>query len=139
MSPFERSHYVPQILHEGVIQFAEVCFYFIKTFGPTSRALALVSVYLTPDEHLLQHSHSTLLVCRYQSEALQVIDAKAILSVVAMVPFPFSVGNHTNQHFVIEKIGLDVIEVGGPVDDSDEDGPIDDSDEDGSVDDDEDN
>ena len=40
-----------------------------------------------------------------------VINVKSILSVVAMVPFPYLIGGDDNQHFVIEKIGLDVIEV----------------------------
>lgn len=76
-----------------------------------------MSTYSVPDQYLLEHSHSTLLVCRYQSEALVVIDVKSILSVVAMVPFPFIVGGRDNQYFVIEKFGLDVVEVDDNVDD----------------------
>ena len=38
-----------------------------------------------------------------------VIDVRLILSVVAMVPFPFLVDGHKDQYFMIEKIGLDVI------------------------------
>jgi hypothetical protein len=80
-------------------------------FGDKSRALALVALYSPPDEYLLRLSTDTLVVCRYQGEgALIVIDAKSILSVVAMVPFPFIVGGHGDQFFMIEKIGLDVIE-----------------------------
>ena len=81
------------------------------TVRGVSRALALVSVYSAPDQYLLEHSHTTLLVCRYRGEALLVIDVKSILAIVAMVPFPFQVGGHINQHFVVEKIGLDVVEV----------------------------
>lgn len=113
--------YVIQILYDGVIQFAEVSFYFIKIIGGISKALALVSIYSAPDEYLLRHSHSTLLVCRYQSEVLFVIDVKSILSVVAMVPFPFIVGGRDNQHFVIEKFGLDVVEVDDPIDEEQDD------------------
>ena len=40
-----------------------------------------------------------------------VIDIKSILSVVAMAPFPFIIDNYGDQYFLIEKIGLDVIEV----------------------------
>ena len=40
-----------------------------------------------------------------------VIDVKSILSVVAMPPFPFLVDDHGDQYFMIEKAGLDVIEV----------------------------
>lgn len=101
-----------QIVHKNAIHFAEVYYYFVATFGGTSRALALVSIFSPPDEHLLQHSHTTLIVCGYQGEnALAVIDAKSIISVVAMVPFPFLVGGQDNQYYVVEKIGLDVLEV----------------------------
>ena len=63
-------------------------------------------------EWALQRSHTALAVCRYHSnEALLVVDAKSILSVVAMVPFPFSLDGHGDQYFIIEKIGLDVFEV----------------------------
>jgi hypothetical protein len=34
----------------------------------------------------------------------------SIISVVAMVPFPFLVGGRGDQYFVIEKIGLDIVE-----------------------------
>ena len=40
-----------------------------------------------------------------------VIDVKSILSVVVMAPFPFFVDSHGDQYFLIEKAGLDVIEV----------------------------
>lgn len=39
-----------------------------------------------------------------------VIDAKSIVSVVAMVPFPFVVGGRSNQFYMIEQMGLDVVE-----------------------------
>jgi hypothetical protein len=42
---------------------------------------------------------------------LQVIEAKSILSVVAMVPFRYAIGGLDNYYFMIEKIGLDVLEV----------------------------
>jgi len=81
-------------------------------FGDTPRALALVSIYSPPDEYLLRHTHTTLAVCRRQGEeVLVVIDAKSILSAVAIVPFPFIVGGYDEQYFVVEKIGLDVLEV----------------------------
>ena len=51
-------------------------------------------------------------MCGYQGEAcIAVINVKSILSVVAMVPFPFFVGGRRNQHFMIEQIGLDVTEM----------------------------
>jgi len=103
--------YVLQLLYENAVHFAEVKFLFIITLGGVSRTLALISLYSPPDEHLLALSHTTLVVCRYQGEqVLVVIDVKLILSVVAMIPFPFIVGGHGDQHFMVEKIGLDVIE-----------------------------
>ena len=101
-----------QMLHRDGIYFGEVKFYFFKMFGDELRAFALVSQYSPPNEYLLQRSHTALAVCRYRSnEALLVIDAKSILSVVAMVPFPFSLDGHGDQYFTIEKMGLDVFEV----------------------------
>ena len=100
-----------QILHDDAIHFAEVKFYFTKTFGDETRAFALVSPYSPPEEYLLQTSHSTLVVCRHQAEeTLWVVDVKSILLVVAMVPFPFLVNGHNSYYYMIEKVGLDVIE-----------------------------
>ena len=48
----------------------------------------------------------------YRGEgALAVIDVKSILSVVAMAPFSFLIDGPDDQHFMIEKAGLDVTEV----------------------------
>ena len=100
-----------QILYHGVIHFAKVKFYFIKTLGGEPQAFALVSLYSPPNEYLLQATYGTLAVCRYQGEgALTVIDVKSVLSVVAMAPFPFLIDGKDNQYFMIEKAGLDVIE-----------------------------
>lgn len=77
----------------------------------------MVSLYSPPDERLFQLTHGTLIVCEYQSEqALIVINVKSILSVVAMIPFPFIAGGNENQYFTIEKIGLDVIDTEDPED-----------------------
>lgn len=72
----------------------------------------LVSPYSPPVEHLLQVSNGTLVVCRYQSEAaLWAIDIRSIVSVVAMVPFPFLLNGLDSYYYMVEKIGLDVIDV----------------------------
>lgn len=39
-----------------------------------------------------------------------VIGIKTILSVVAMIPFPFLVGGRSEMYFTIERMGLDVID-----------------------------
>ena len=102
---------MPQILCHGRINFAEVKFYFTKTSGGVTRAFALVSLYSPPDEYLLGHSHGTLLVCRYHGDTtLVVISVGSILSVVAMVPFWYAINNLTSYYFMIEKIGLDVVD-----------------------------
>ena len=101
-----------QILHHGVIHFTEVSFYFFKMFGEGLRAFALVLLYSLPNEYLLWTMSDTLAVCRYQGDGvLTVIDVKLVLSVMAMVPFPFLIDGHSDQYFMIEKVGLDVIEV----------------------------
>ena len=86
-----------------------------------TRAFAVVSPYSPPNEHLLEVSYNTLVVCRYQGDSvLWVIDVKSILSVVAMVPFNFLIDGLDNQFFLVEKIGLDVVEVDVQDDDEEE-------------------
>ena len=105
-------------MHHDVVHFAEVKFYFTKTLGDKLRAFALVSLYSPPNEYLLRSSYTTLVVCRYRGEeTLRVIDTESILSVVAMVPFDFLIDNCGDQYFMIEKVGLDVVEVDDPEDD----------------------
>ena len=83
-------------------------FFFVKTLGGEPRGLALVSLYSPPRGDLLQLSHDTLVVCKYQAECLIVIPIQSVISVVAMVPLPVSAGD---AYFMIEKIGLDVIDI----------------------------
>lgn len=104
-----------QIIYQNTIRFAEIkFFFFIKIFGGEPMGLALVSLYASPKEYFLRHTHDTLIVCGYRGEEdLAVIHVKSILSVVAAVPFrPVA-----NTYYIIEKIGLDVIDI---EDDSDE-------------------
>lgn len=86
-----------------------------------TRAFAVVLPYSPPNRHLLEVSHDTLVVCRYQADGvLWVIDVKLIVSVVAMVPFNFLVNGQDNYFFLVEKIGLDVVEVDTQDEDEDE-------------------
>lgn len=79
--------------------------------GGETRAFALVSPYSPPIQYLLEVSNSTLVVCMYQGEdVLWVIDVKSILSVVAMIPFPYTIDGHNDYYFMVEKVGLDVVE-----------------------------
>lgn len=87
-------------------------FYFTRTRRGETRELALVSLYSPPNQYLLDFSSGALVVCRHQGErALVVIDVKWIHSVVAMVPFHYRVDGLDNYYFMIEKIGLDVVDV----------------------------
>lgn len=87
-------------------------FFFTKTFGEETRAFALVSLYSPPNNYLLDQTYNTLVVCRYQGEtSLVVVDVRSILAVVAMVPFRYALNGLDNYHFMIEQIGLDVVEV----------------------------
>jgi len=93
----------------------------MKTFGNTSEVLAVVSLYSPPNEYLLRLTYDTLCVCEYQGEdAVLVVSVTSIISVVAMVPFPFLIGGRNNQFFMIEKIGLDVAGTDSIVDTEDD-------------------
>lgn len=55
------------------------------------RTLAMVLLYTMPDPGMLKQSYNTLLVCKHQDDtALKVIDARSVLSVVAMLPLPLT-------------------------------------------------
>jgi len=76
-------------------------------------------MYSPPNVYLLDRTQDTLIVCRYQGEeALVIVDAKLILSVVAMVPFRYALDGVDNHYFVIEQIGLDVVEVDDQADEA---------------------
>ena len=67
-------------------------------------------MYPPPDLALLEASHYTLWTCAYQGDVnLRVVNAKAITTVIAMVPLPGA----KNLHFVVEKPGLNVAHMGG--------------------------
>ena len=76
------------------------------------KTFALVSVYSAPDESLLRKSSGVLAVCKYKgSQALTVIRASTIVSVVAMVPYPL--GIQDEDYFLVEKLGLDIAHLAG--------------------------
>jgi hypothetical protein len=61
-------------------------------------------------------SYNTLMSCTYRGdESLIVVDAKAIIAVVAMVPHSPFPEDTTDRYFVVEKPGLDVAYLGGNV------------------------
>jgi hypothetical protein len=108
---YERALKTPQISLNNAIHFAEVRFYFTKSLGGETRAFALISPYSSSEEYLLQVSQGTLVVCRYPDvDTLWVIDVASILSVVAMIPFPFLINGQNNYYYMVEKIGLDIVD-----------------------------
>ncbi|KAG1868968.1 hypothetical protein DFJ58DRAFT_624102, partial [Suillus subalutaceus] len=72
------------------ISFGEVHYFFQLQMSDGTggvETLAIVSLYSPPDQHLLEASQCTLWSVQYLgSAALQVIPAKLILLVVAMIP-----------------------------------------------------
>ena len=75
------------------------------------RVFALVFPYSLVNKYLFEVSNSTLVVCTHQEDISLVIDVKAILLVVAMVPFNYTIDRCHDFYFMIEKIGLDVLDV----------------------------
>ncbi len=76
-------------------------------------AYALVLVWSGPDWDLLKESSNTVYSCIYWGqEYLWVIDAKVIMSVVAMVPMTPCDRDHSAQFFLLEKPGLEIIALG---------------------------
>jgi len=73
-------------------------------------------VYGPRDEQLSAHSFGTLHVCAYRGqENLVLISVNHIQSVVSMQPFPFkeSEPHYADLWFVVEKLGLDDVDIGG--------------------------
>jgi hypothetical protein len=98
-------------LHHDSIHFAEARFYFTRLIAGETRAFALVSLYSPPNAYLLQESNNTLVVCGHQGDVdLVVIDVTSIVSVVAMVPFPYVIDGRIDQYFVVEQVGLEVVD-----------------------------
>jgi len=84
----------------------------------------MIALYGDPDRDLLRNSSGTVWSCRHLGDSgVMVVDAKEISAVVAMVPHP----THTlgedwrGWMFVVEKPGLDVAEMGGQMQDFEED------------------
>jgi hypothetical protein len=99
-------------LPEG-FEVGEVQYYFKYDLEPNvSTALAMISVFGVPNRALLQDSLGTLWAARSCAAGMQVIPAKSILSVVAMVPFPAErgaseevEGMFKGMDFLYEKMG----------------------------------
>jgi hypothetical protein len=94
--------------------FAEVLFYLNIDLNCEKRALALVSMYSPPDPALLKASYNTLWSCTYQGDAaIRVVNATAIIRVVAMVPHCLFSVDLVDRFFMVKKPGLNVAHMGG--------------------------
>ena len=93
-------------------------FYRASLGGDQWQPVALISLYSAPDPALLEISSGVLLVCQYHGDdSLILVEAQAIKSVVAMVPFMEKpeggrLRRHNGRFFVIEKPSLSLAELG---------------------------
>ncbi|EIW75401.1 hypothetical protein CONPUDRAFT_65682, partial [Coniophora puteana RWD-64-598 SS2] len=112
-----------KIVYEGRDRFAEVVFFVqLPVVLPDgsfhlddTNCMALVSVYSEPHAVLLGLSHGQFYTCIHTGDAtLRLIDVKTIRSVVAMIPHKLTAFNdEMTRYFVMEKLGLDVLTIGG--------------------------
>lgn len=72
---------------KGTPAIAEVEYFFRLRFSDTVYSLALVSVFSPPDQEILKLSNHAVYICRHGgTDALTIVDVKAITAVVSMVP-----------------------------------------------------
>ncbi|TFK79398.1 hypothetical protein K466DRAFT_505633, partial [Polyporus arcularius HHB13444] len=108
-------------------RFSEVQYFFrLNIPGPDGtveeHTLAMLSDYTAIDPEIAHKTHGVLLTCRYQgADSRRVVDAKEITSVVAMIPLPPRLSEtalpdfearYSGRHFVIEKLGFDMMWIG---------------------------
>lgn len=92
----------------------EARFFFRANIAGIRETLVLCSIYSPADERLNRETHGALNVFEYKGEdALIVIRATSILSVVAMVPFGKQIQGRPSRFFLIEKFALGVVDIGG--------------------------
>lgn len=104
-----------QLTYNDKLAFGEVRFYFIAEINGEDQALALLSVYSTPDPTLLADSYNTLWACTHGGdEGLRVVNVKCIESVVGMVPlWGYTRPDGKETVYVVEKFGLDIANMAG--------------------------
>ncbi|KAI0812771.1 hypothetical protein BC629DRAFT_1280765 [Irpex lacteus] len=117
-----------KIRQDGITKFAEVRYYFRMRdhADGEERTYAMVDMYGDPDADLLEQSSHTLWSCAAQQNGigLQIVDVTDIKAVVAMVPHPPldnpNLGDLSSRVFVVEKVGLDVLMMGGVVEETED-------------------
>src|ERR1700679_542880 len=98
-------------MHNNEIEFAEVQYFFNAVVNNAIITLALVALYSRPDEDLFKQSNWTVWsVTELGNDALRVIDAKAILSVVSVIPHNHHVcaDSSDERFFIWEQMGMDM-------------------------------
>lgn len=91
------------------VDFAEVQFYFHGVIDETRQALALVCLFSEPDPILLEASYQTVYSVQKLASGLRVIDAKSIITVIAVIPHDYKVnGDPEQRYFIWEKMGMDM-------------------------------
>lgn len=101
--------------------FAEVQYYFQIDIEGSMISFAMVSIYSSPDQRLLELSNGALHIVQYLGELnLQVIQPTQIDSIVRMLPLlliseeareynQLTALLYLNYFFVAEKLGLDIL------------------------------
>jgi hypothetical protein len=106
---------------------AEVRYFFRLKFGELIHTLAVASVFSPPDQELLDLSHQAVYASHYRGDdALIAIDVKCLESVVSMVPYykitpEGEIEIPDTEHFLVEKMGLDITALFGEDEHGDDD------------------
>ena len=93
------------------IEFAEVQYFFNAIVNKTRITLALMVLYTQPDEDLFKRLNWTVWSVTEQGQSgLWVIDAKAILSVISVIPHNHHVcaDSSDERFFIWEQMGMDM-------------------------------
>lgn len=124
MCTFAAKSIALQVIYNNEERFGEVYyFYRISLEGDLWQPVALISLYSTPDPDILETTSDILLVCRYQGDAsLVLVEATAIKSLIAMVPFLEKAEGgrprrHKGRFYLGEMPGLTLAELGMEVGD----------------------
>ena len=110
--------YILKILLSNRIEYAKVQFYFLHFTTPdvdeTPVPYAVVSVYSRPIQSILDESCNTLWACRYMGiGGLRVIALSSILTCVSIQPLPRLTTDPEGLLFVLEKSGLEDVQLTG--------------------------
>ena len=109
---------LPKILLRDEIEYAEVQFYFLHfathDADETPVPYAVVSVYSHPVQSILDESCNTLWACRYTGTGgLRIIKLSCILACVSIQPLPPLITDPEGLWFVLEKSGLEDVQLTG--------------------------